>query len=544
MNSTTDAKDIEPLLIALFEGALSDEQRRTLETFVQTDAKARAMYLDYCEMHALLQWEHGVLGAAEKSPALAPKIVAPRRKFQLRQLGLPLAAAAAVIAALLITFMSDRTTPDEIVAEIQSGEFVARLTGSKDCQFVGTQTAFQTGSALQHGQRVEILSGFAEITFDSGAQVLLEGPAALDLNSAWDAVLVRGSLKASVPTEAIGFRIASPSVDVVDLGTEFSMVADESGATEVFVLKGSVQAGPVNSKNAGTGKVLLKEKEARRFAHTGMTEVADRERKAKRWATNVSLDRFAGSTEYVHWSFDETSGKVFKAEGGSKLGGGLDAHFKTSTDVASLHADGRWNHALNLDGDSFARIAYTGISNNSARSVAFWIKVPADAPLVGGDTVLAWGRKEHKRNGTRPVQIGWNNNAAHGALGTLRTELGRSFVTGSTPLRDGKWHHVAITFLPGEHLSDPVHVSQYVDGRLDGITSARFKERRGAEPAMDEADEMATEILMLGSGAKPQQSKFRGELDELYIVERALTPQEIQRLMNENRLVSRTLTEN
>jgi len=542
MNPAADAKDIEPLLIALFEGELSAQQRCSLETLVKSSETARAMYLDYCEMHALLQWEHGVLGVSGKNTAAAPKQLPVRSRFQLRRLWLPLAAAAAIVAALLITFMSDRSAPGEVVAEIQSGEFVARLTGAKDCQFVGTPASFQTGSALQHGQRVEILSGFAEITFDSGAQVLLEGPAALDLNSAWDAVLVSGSLKASVPTEAIGFRIASSSVDVVDLGTEFSMVADETGATEVFVLKGSVQAGPVNGKNVGAGKVLLKEKEARRFAHTGMTEVADRERKAKRWATNVPLERFTGPTEYVHWSFDETAGKIFKAEAGARIGNGLDAHFKAS-EASSLHAEGRWNHALNLDGEEFARIAYPGISNNSARSVAFWIKVPADAPIVDGDTVLAWGRKERKRNVTRPVQIGWNNNAAHGTLGTLRTELGRSFVTGSTPLRDGKWHHVAITFLPGERLSDPVHVSQYVDGRLDGITSARLKDRHATEAA-DEAEDMVSEMLFLGSGSRPQQSKFHGELDELYIVERALTPQEIQQLMNENRLVSRTLTEN
>lgn len=533
-----DEHTLESLLSSLFEGDLSAEQQRSLEAFVKNDAKARALYFDYCEMHALLQWEHGVLGA-EKSPVA---MVAPRiaRKSNVWRIWLPLATAALVAAALLLTFMKDGPLPEEAQTEIRAGEFVARVTGLKDSQFAGSPAAFQTGSALQHGQRVELASGFAEITFDSGAQVLLEGPAALDVNSAWDAVLVRGSLKASVPTEAIGFRVSSPSVDVVDLGTEFSMVAEEGGATEVFVLKGSVQAGPVGNKNAGGAKVLLKEKEARRFARSGVSDVADRERKAKRWAGSVKLERLSAPTELVHWSFDEVSGKVAKAEVGGKVGGGFDAHFKSPADAASLHGEGRWKQALKLDSDAFARVPFPGISNNSARSVAFWVKVPQDAPLNGGETVLAWGRKERKRAGMREVQIGWNSNAAHGSLGTLRTEIGRSFVTGSTSLRDGKWHHIAVTFMPGKLPGDPVHVSQYVDGRLDGITSARFKDRRGAD-VTEENDELPGEMLLVGCGAKPQQSKFRGGLDELYLVDRVLAPQEILQLMNENTLLSRTV---
>ena len=48
-------------------------------------------------------------------------------------------------------------------------------------------------------------------------------------------------LKASVPSEAVGFRISTPAVEVVDLGTEFTMLAEPAGtAAEVRVLKGEV----------------------------------------------------------------------------------------------------------------------------------------------------------------------------------------------------------------------------------------------------------------------------------------------------------------
>ena len=79
-------------------------------------------------------------------------------------------------------------------------------------------------------------------TITGGAQVVLEGPASLDLHSAWSALFHHGALKAKVPPEAIGFRIENPAVQIVDLGTEFSMLAEKNGAAEVFVIEGSVEA--------------------------------------------------------------------------------------------------------------------------------------------------------------------------------------------------------------------------------------------------------------------------------------------------------------
>jgi len=92
------------------------------------------------------------------------------------------------------------------MASVSQGddEAIASLSGAKDPRWVGP--ALSTGGELHRGQRIELTSGFAEITFDSGAQVTLEGPASLDLNSAWEAALRHGTLKATVPPEAVGFE--------------------------------------------------------------------------------------------------------------------------------------------------------------------------------------------------------------------------------------------------------------------------------------------------------------------------------------------------
>src|SRR5207248_10357328 len=140
----------------------------------------------------------------------------------------------------------------------------------KDCQWVNNAVAIQPNGRLRKGQQVELAKGFAEITFDSGAQVLLQGPALLDINSAWSATLKRGTLKASFPPEAMGFSISNSTVEVVDLSTEFTMFADAGGtAADVLVLKGEVEAAPRTPANQQP--FVLREKDYRRFAASGVS---------------------------------------------------------------------------------------------------------------------------------------------------------------------------------------------------------------------------------------------------------------------------------
>jgi hypothetical protein len=80
-------------------------------------------------------------------------------------------------------------------------------------------------------------------------------------------------------------------------------------------------------------------------------------------------------------------------------------------------------------------------------------------------------------------------------------------------------------------------VKQYIDGRLEG--SARKGPKRGGVSTDQNADSStaASDILWLGcrlGNDGPRKERFRGDLDELFIAERALTPAEIVSLMTEN----------
>ncbi len=91
------------------------------------------------------------------------------------------------------------------------------------------------------GEPLQLRAGAATIAMSSGAQVVVRGPAALQLESTNSVSLTRGQVTATVPPPAVGFTVRTPCSQVVDLGTEFVVQVDDAGATAVQVLRGDVE---------------------------------------------------------------------------------------------------------------------------------------------------------------------------------------------------------------------------------------------------------------------------------------------------------------
>ncbi len=129
-----------------------------------------------------------------------------------------------------------------------TAEAFAQLTATADCRWRSGSP--RTHAPLPRGS-LELESGTAELTFTQGTRVIVEGPALLEVVSARLLRLDRGKLVARVTPRAIGFTVTTPSVDVVDLGTEFGVEVDEKGKTDVHVLEGKVEVTPGNVVGAG-----------------------------------------------------------------------------------------------------------------------------------------------------------------------------------------------------------------------------------------------------------------------------------------------------
>lgn len=220
----------------LADGTLSPEDGRELNDLLRGSAEARQFHIRQAALSASLY-----LYAAEMQSDLPP-VPVRRSRFSM----IALSGSALALLAIGTTWWMRRSVtevPDETHAP--TAPVVASLSGTKDCEWSGA--AVQAGAPLQAGQKLDLKTGFAEVTFDSGAQVTLEGPASLVVSSPWNATLNAGAVHASVPAEAEGFRLSTACVELVNSAVQFSMTADPAGA-EVLVKKGSVAASGIFSR--------------------------------------------------------------------------------------------------------------------------------------------------------------------------------------------------------------------------------------------------------------------------------------------------------
>jgi len=143
------------------------------------------------------------------------------------------AASAAMLAitASLITAAYFATRP----------AVVAQLTQATHCQWESHAAPYAVGALLHAGEPLTLQRGRAVLTFTCGARITLEGPAAVELASAAKVSLHSGRVGALVPTHAVGFSVATPRAEFVDLGTEFALALKPSGSCELQVFDGMVE---------------------------------------------------------------------------------------------------------------------------------------------------------------------------------------------------------------------------------------------------------------------------------------------------------------
>jgi hypothetical protein len=521
MNTMTDNERVElnELISALVDERAGEKERARLGELLAASEEARRFYVRSMDMSASLFEYAGEMQSERPEPKNVIAFPGWSRWIA------PLAAAAAVAIGIWIarSFLGS-TQPG---AAEEQPESVAHLSGSKDCKWIGSAPA--SGDDLARGRRLELESGFAEITFDSGAQLMLTGPATLDLRSAWEAELQRGTLKASVPPEAVGFRVVNAAVEVVDLGTEFSMTAEEGGVAEVFVLKGEVEVQPRDQGGASSGqpRSVLREKQARRFAKAGTSDVRDRDKKFQRFAAKVAVERMARPLNYTRWSFDEGAGDIAAAVSNGTTDSAI--HLGKNDAADSSWTKGRFGSALQFTGQPAVQAKLSGAAARGTRSVAAWVRVPAAPTVSGAQPFLALPLNHPPQSW---AEFSWNSRPGEGVLGALRMQTRLGAAVGTTPLRDGKWHHIAAIFSTPAKKANKPHTKLYVDGRLES-----FSLKPGAHRGSVEMPATLAGTLWLG-GQPGSSAGATMALDELLLVDRPLSPPEIRHLMQTNQLTS------
>jgi hypothetical protein len=288
------------------DGRLDEGERVALNALLRDNAEARELFARALHQHAELRFdEHLTRGLTQ--PELAMPAAAVKTRSLVASRWLRSAAVLAVLAVAGTAWVLGTSRGS-------SGKTIATVIKAKQCKWAGSTLPTAEGSRVTAGT-LELVEGIATVKFDSGAEVVMEAPATLELTHAMACKLVRGTLVAQVPQSAKGFTVNTPDAKVVDFGTRFGVSTGEDGKYHVQVLEGLVEVSP-NSTN------VPKQLHAGDSVDTGLRKSQLHpqayEQEPNRWQPNTILDAGDGwqivSTAYGHGkdSYIQSSEKTTK----------------------------------------------------------------------------------------------------------------------------------------------------------------------------------------------------------------------------------------
>jgi len=205
--------------------------------------------------------------------------------------------AAVIAAAILLAVVGQYWHPGQTsTTSVACGSIVA----IRNALWVSPERPPQVGDLVMTRERLELAAGLVEIACNSGATVVLEGPARFELSGPHSASLLRGRLTATVSNAGGGplaaasatgslFTVQTPSAVVRDRGTQFGVEVDAVGKTSVHVFEGLVECAgwgfgtaPMAKLTAGEGATVDPRGAVRRLAESspepfarGLSSVTD-----------------------------------------------------------------------------------------------------------------------------------------------------------------------------------------------------------------------------------------------------------------------------
>jgi len=294
--SVPDNKDprFGELLLRFFDESVSDSEFQSLQDKIANDANCLEQYVRSALLRAALNhparlfcdsqdtvitnmdsefWRTMAEGErltpaadlTEPEPMFEPVTGVRERRKRVRSqyqsprlfLYITLTGMAALLLMVTYVVMNPRFVPDPVA--VLSDTFQARWDNE----------SIHTGMQLTNDKSpLRLVSGCAKLEFDSGAQVIIEGPAEFNLITAEQMRMSQGKLTAIVPPAASGFRVDTSSMSVIDLGTEFSVWARPNGGGEVHLFKGkaSLLSGELGTRQ---DSLILTQDQARSVGTAG-----------------------------------------------------------------------------------------------------------------------------------------------------------------------------------------------------------------------------------------------------------------------------------
>jgi len=494
------------LIEAHLEGTLTPAEAKELSRILATSPQARGQFWEQAAVHGLIQEAARLEWLGTASQTLEDKVV----RVSWWRWAAPLAAAA----ALAMLFAGNWWTQSPQKPQ-ENG--VAVLTRTVGEEWVDEQESLSKDAVLSPGT-LRLKSGVLEIAFYSGARVTLEGPAVFRLISSKEGFLESGKITAHVPPEARGFKVGSGKVSLVDYGTDFGFAVADTAPEEVHVFNGRVDvATPGGAPRSLIGGEAVRVQtgvmqsiEANRAAFLTDTELdqRDEELTQQRFASwkEASAELGADPAGLIYYNFEpqNPAARLLRNRANASRGG-------TPGEIIGCGwTAGRWpdKHGLDFRGEG-QRVRFTIPQTMQQVTLLAWVRVDSLTPgihsLVSADTyrpgALRWGVSERGQ-----IRLGI---ARHLHPGKIDWEVVESAPI-ITPQRFGQWMMITTTF-------DGKTVRHYCNGRPVGNLNAYSP----GSLYFGAAD--------IGNAQTKDLRNFLGSMDELALLSRTMSPDEVHR---------------
>ncbi len=261
------------LLNALREDVITKEQFAELDNIVCQDEQAALEYVRYVQlwtdMHFFraatnntslgelytaseeclekdkdLQYLKYLIDMENNAPALeTPKAIPEPEVIKVRQ-ERPIVKKISLIYNTLIYSAAMLLISLLIFGHYSAKKYgvpAARLTDMINTKWGKGTKSFAINDQLYTNKNpMRLIDGIAKIEFTSGVKVVIEGPAVFEINRE-SIFLEYGRLYSKVSETGLGFSVKTSTSQFVDHGTEFGILAEQNGSSELHVIKGKVQ---------------------------------------------------------------------------------------------------------------------------------------------------------------------------------------------------------------------------------------------------------------------------------------------------------------
>lgn len=551
----------ELILLAL-DGQMNDQQFAEFDRMLRENALFRLYYLRFMAVNAslgaidkfpaarIVTEDDAVLShdwwsqlAREEQTAETIEIELPKEKPAIIKkdlIGRPprkinkfsLVSALMSVAALVFLIIYIQLAP------VRSVALIGKLSKTIDAQWQDASGQITQGCDLYSGP-MSLTEGYAEITLDGGAVVVVQAPSQFTLESPQQLYLQQGQIVARMNGGGEqAFLVRTPHASIVDYGTEFGVRVDAAEQTETYVYEGRVQirdsSNPIKFMNnlslkAGQGafadaesNIAAKTVDAKSFVRPEELNVryhAQKDGGYYRW--RASIYRLHRDPSLVaHYFFEKPQTDPDRLVNAVFPGiQRMQGTFGDENKNKPTWVQGRWPQKQAVRFERAKKQAIV-IPSEKVLAVTFpltistWVYFP-NADQWGGH-LISYRDKGHVNYQFSIFDKNYVYDAQRNRFEFLQydQESSRGIYSDAFVPEPKNWYHVAVAY-------DGAELRLYVNGQL--FQTAPFK---GIEEAI--SAEIIIGAIKMKDKYTLENGDFEGVVDELMLFNRDLSEQEIK----------------